>query len=247
MRRCVYVLMAACLAVIAAVDGHPVSASSRSGSQTGSSPSPGSQRALVDRYCVTCHNQRLKTGGLALDTVDLANVGARAGDLGKGRAQAARRRHAARRPAAAGQADLRRLGRVAGDGARSRGRGAPQSRPDRALPSPESQPSTRTRSAICSRSTSMSTSLLPADDASYGFDNIAGVLKMSPTLMERYLSAAQKISRLAVGTPALLPERRHVPASGEDSPAGRSPRRSAVRHARRHAAFATRSRWTPST
>jgi hypothetical protein len=42
--------------------------------------------------------------------------------------------------------------------------------------------------------------LLPGDDASYGFDNIAGVLKLSPTLLERYLSAADKISRLAVGT-----------------------------------------------
>ena len=43
--------------------------------------------------------------------------------------------------------------------------------------------------------------LLPADDSSYGFDNIAGVLRMSPSLMERYLSAAKTISRLAVGTP----------------------------------------------
>ena len=42
--------------------------------------------------------------------------------------------------------------------------------------------------------------LLPGDDASYGFDNIAGVLKLSPTLLERYLSAADKISRVAVGT-----------------------------------------------
>jgi hypothetical protein len=41
--------------------------------------------------------------------------------------------------------------------------------------------------------------LLPADDVSYGFDNIAGVLKISPTLMERYLAAAQKVSRLAAG------------------------------------------------
>ena len=49
------------------------------------------------------------------------------------------------------------------------------------------------------------TSLLPSDDSSYGFDNIAGVLKMSPTLMERYLSAAQKISRAAVGTPPPTP------------------------------------------
>jgi hypothetical protein len=47
--------------------------------------------------------------------------------------------------------------------------------------------------------------LLPADDVSYGFDNIAGVLKLSPTLMERYLTAAQKVSRLAVGTPLPLP------------------------------------------
>jgi hypothetical protein len=44
--------------------------------------------------------------------------------------------------------------------------------------------------------------LLPADDASYGFDNIAGVLKLSPTLLERYLVAADKVSRLAVGTPS---------------------------------------------
>lgn len=42
--------------------------------------------------------------------------------------------------------------------------------------------------------------LLPADDASYGFDNIAGVLRFSPTLMERYLVAAKKVSRMAVGT-----------------------------------------------
>jgi len=44
--------------------------------------------------------------------------------------------------------------------------------------------------------------LLPADEASYGFDNIAGVLKLSPTLLERYLTAADKVSRLAVGTPS---------------------------------------------
>jgi hypothetical protein len=44
--------------------------------------------------------------------------------------------------------------------------------------------------------------ILPSDDASYGFDNIAGVLKLSPTLLERYLSAADKVSRLAVGTPS---------------------------------------------
>lgn len=48
------------------------------------------------------------------------------------------------------------------------------------------------------------TPLLPADDESYGFDNIADVLKTSPSLMERYMSAAWNISRLAVGDPAIL-------------------------------------------
>src|SRR5688572_11656409 len=39
-------------------------------------PPAASQRLLIDQYCTTCHNQRLKTGGLALDTTDLGNVGA---------------------------------------------------------------------------------------------------------------------------------------------------------------------------
>ncbi len=43
--------------------------------------------------------------------------------------------------------------------------------------------------------------LLPADDSSYGFDNIAGVLKLSPTLLERYVTAADRVSGLAVGIP----------------------------------------------
>jgi hypothetical protein len=44
--------------------------------------------------------------------------------------------------------------------------------------------------------------LLPADDVSSGFDNVASTLTMSPTLMDRYLSVAQKISRMAIGLPA---------------------------------------------
>ena len=44
--------------------------------------------------------------------------------------------------------------------------------------------------------------LLPGDDVSYGFDNIAGVSKVSPTLLERYLGAAEIVGRLAVGRPS---------------------------------------------
>ena len=56
-------------------------------------------------------------------------------------------------------------------------------------------------------------SLLPADDASHGFDNMAEVLNISPTLMEGYVRAAGRISRLAVGDPGMSPlvETYHVP------------------------------------
>ena len=53
-------------------------------------------------------------------------------------------------------------------------------------------------------------SLLPSDDASYGFDNIGEVLTMTPGLLERYLLAARKISRLAVSDRTLRPRRRNT-------------------------------------
>jgi hypothetical protein len=49
------------------------------------------------------------------------------------------------------------------------------------------------------------TALLPSDDADFGFDNIAASLKTSPMLLERYVTAAQRIATLAVGNPKELP------------------------------------------
>ena len=46
---------------------------------------------------------------------------------------------------------------------------------------------------------------MPSLFSGYGFDNIADVLSVSPMLTERYLSAALKISRIAVGDPTLRP------------------------------------------
>jgi hypothetical protein len=48
-------------------------------------------------------------------------------------------------------------------------------------------------------------SLLPADDSSHGFDNLAGSLALSPALLERYISAARRVSRVAVGDPTINP------------------------------------------
>ena len=67
--------------------------------------------------------------------------------------------------------------------------------------------------------------MLPADDTGYGFDNIGDVLQVSPLLMERYLSAAGRISRLAIGDTAsrkrrkgndIRRERVHKPLIGRD-------------------------------
>ena len=58
-------------------------------------------------------------------------------------------------------------------------------------------------SAICSASRSMARSMLPADEQVHGFDNIADALSVTPALQVRYLTAAAKISRLAVGDPTL--------------------------------------------
>ena len=77
------------------------------------------------------------------------------------------------------------------------------------------------------------TDLLPSDGGDFGFDNIATALKTSPLLLERYLTAAQRISTLAVGDTAMAPGHDRL----LDQPrvhAERARRRSAARDARRH-------------
>ncbi len=54
---------------------------------------------------------------------------------------------------------------------------------------------------------------LPPDNTSYGFDNIADILGVSPTLLEGYLAAADRISAISVGDPAFPPEQVQYPAS----------------------------------
>ena len=74
-------------------------------------PSPGSRhrsQPLLDQYCVTCHNERLKTGGLALDTLS-SIASSRRRDLGESRPQGARGPDAAGRRQAARSRDARRV------------------------------------------------------------------------------------------------------------------------------------------
>ena len=163
--------------------------------------SGGWQRELLDRYCVTCHNGRMRTAGLALDEHDVAAVAAapavwetvvrklRAGamppmprprpdaatyDRFVGWLEAELDRHAAANPDPGRTEAFHRLNRT-------EYHHAVRDLLDLEIDVAE---------------------LLPADGVSYGFDNIAGVLGVSPTLLERYLAAARKIARVAVGRPA---------------------------------------------
>ena len=124
--------------------------------------------------------------------------------MGEGGPQAARRGDAAGAAATAGRGDVRPVHRAAGDGARRRRRGRPESGRTEAFHRLNRAEYRNVVRDLLALDVDVA-ELLPADDGSYGFDNIAGVLGVSPTLLERYLSAAKKVSRLAVGSPDMPP------------------------------------------
>jgi hypothetical protein len=162
-----------------------------------------SDAALVKTYCSTCHNDRTRSGELSLEHADLTNIAehpelwekvirkVRAGMMppaGMPRPDAAtfeafvtRLETTIDRAAAAsprpGRTALHRLNR------------AEYANAIRDLLSLEID----------------ATALLPPDDESSGFDNIADVLTVSPSLMERYLSASWNISRMALGNVNITP------------------------------------------
>jgi hypothetical protein len=173
------------------------------GAAAGASFSGLEARAILDKYCVTCHNSRLKTAGLLLDSVDVGHVAARADVWEKVRLKLL----AGEMP----PAGRSRPDKQAYDGLTSwleteldrAGVANPNpGRPDafRRLNRAEYRRVIRDLLALSVEDKKIA-DLLPADDESYGFDNTAGV-RMSPTLMEQYLNAAEKISRLAVGASA---------------------------------------------
>jgi mono/diheme cytochrome c family protein len=165
------------------------------------SASPPSHRALLDRYCVTCHNGRRKTAGLELDALDISQVGER-GETWEKVLRMVRTRAmpppGMPRPNKEGYEALASYLETSLDGAIAAhpnpGRPALH-RMNRA----EYTNAIRDLLAVDIDPRAM----LPADDSSYGFDNIADVLSMSPVLLERYMSAARKISRLALGDPTI--------------------------------------------
>lgn len=160
-------------------------------------------KAVIDQYCVTCHNQKLKTGGLELDKLDLQNVGPHAETWEK---VVRKVRAGMMPPAGARRPDRATLDALAGSVETA------LDRAEAANPNPGRAPLHRMNRAEYANAIRDliavdvdPTTLLPADDSSGGFDNIADVLGVSPALLERYVAAAAKISRLAVGDPETAP------------------------------------------
>jgi hypothetical protein len=172
--------------------------STQSSSPIGSVSPASSHRGMLDRYCVTCHNQRLATAGLKLDEADVANPGAgaeiwekvvrklRTGmmpppnmpqpSMDDRRAllswlETSLDKAAAAKPNPGRTETLRRLNRT------------------------EYQNAIRDLLAVDIDAAS----LLPADESGHGFDNVT-VGDLPPALLDRYISAAQKISALAIGS-----------------------------------------------
>jgi hypothetical protein len=153
------------------------------------------QRAVIDRYCVGCHNAKLKTANLELDKLDLAHFGDHA-EIGE---KVVRKLRAGMMP----PTGMPRPDPAVLDGLIA----WMEKELDRSaatyLPPPGLHRLNRTEYTNAIRDVLGlevdATKFLPSDDSTHGFDNIAGALTLSPALMEAYLSAAGKISRLAIG------------------------------------------------
>jgi uncharacterized protein DUF1592/uncharacterized protein DUF1588/uncharacterized protein DUF1585/uncharacterized protein DUF1587/uncharacterized protein DUF1595 len=167
-------------------------------------PSP--QRAVINQYCLGCHNERLKTGALVLENVDLARVGNQAPVFEK---IVQKLRSGSMPPAGLPRPDAATYNSLATylESALDRESAAA---PDPGRPAvhrlnrAEYTNAVRDLLGIDTDALDFS-SLLPADDAAYGFDNIGDILGISPALLDRYLSAAEKITRLAIGDITIPP------------------------------------------
>ena len=162
-----------------------------------------SQQALLSEYCLSCHNDRLKTGGLTLEQLDIDHPEASPEVWEK----VIRKLRAGMMP----PTGLPRPDRAAYETFRRTIENAID-RAARANPNPGATPLHRMNRAEYANAIRDllaidvdPATILPPDDALEGLDNLADVLGTSPALIERYIGAAAKISRLAVGNTGIQP------------------------------------------
>jgi mono/diheme cytochrome c family protein len=202
MTKGVWVSLGAWIVVLAAIAGQGQGSAQSEAQNSAQSTAQGSPHgALINQYCVTCHNQRAKTGGLALDTISLTNVPAGAETWEK----VIRKVRGGQMP----PAGMPRPAQAALDALVAH---LETSIDKAALAAPLLRHSTIHRLNRSEYGNAIRdlfaldvdvSALLPPDEEAYGFDNNATVLNISTSLMERYLSAAWKISSLAVASPRI--------------------------------------------
>ncbi len=172
---------------------------SRAAEPTASDP----VRALVGKYCLDCHDTGTKKGGLALEGLDPANVTAAPATWEHTVRKLQHRQMPPLGEARPSDADYDRVVAALTASLDRAAAAAPNpGRTDtfRRLNRTEYQNAVRDLLGVPIDATA----LLPNDEPSHGFDNVA-VGNLSPTLLDRYVSAATKIARLAVGTPRKAP------------------------------------------
>ena len=198
-----------CVSPLAAARLAPVSSQLPT---SNSQPARFDRNEVVAKYCVTCHNEKTKTGGLALDVVSRGSVRDHAPVweevLRKLRAGAMPPPGMPRPDAAASTALMTALTTELDRAARDPGRPLLR-RLNRAEYGNVIRDLLDLEVDV--------RSLLPADDSAFGFDNNADLQAVSPALLERYLTAADKVSALAVGDPATVPAAENYFTRGDQS------------------------------
>lgn len=178
--------------------------SSAQGSAAASSAAASVHRQVLDRYCLTCHGEELQTAGLRLDLVDAAQVG-QAPELWERVVHKLRTGimppAAMPQPSQAARSSLLAWLESSLDDSAAANPNPGRTEAMRRLNRTEYQNAIRDLLAVDIDVTS----LLPHDESGHGFDNV-NVGDLSPTLLGRYISAAQRISRLAVGGTAAAPQ-----------------------------------------
>jgi len=198
-----WLALAGVLLTFLAAAGGPL-ANGRAQQPGGGSTVPASEHQKVfERYCVGCHNDQLKTAGLSLSSMDVARVGERA-EVWEKVAFKLRARFmppsGRPRPDEATYEALIAYLETSLDRAAAAAPNPGRTDGLQRLNRTEYQNAIRDLLGLDVDVTS----LLPKDDANHGFDNVS-LPGLSTTLLERYISAAQKISRLAVGSPVRFP------------------------------------------
>jgi hypothetical protein len=157
--------------------------------------------AFVKQYCATCHNDRMKAGALTLDAISVAAVDGHV-DVWEKVVRKLRTGmmppDGAPQPPAALRASFTAALETSLDRAAAR-------RPDPGMPALHRLNRAEYANAVrdlLALDVDVA-ALLPPDDSSAGFDNIADVLGVSPALIEGYAAAAANISRRAIGDPAV--------------------------------------------